>query len=148
MTYSYNRPGSNARRSLFLNLRFIRYGKINPGDFRMYERYVHWRVGRRATAMKMQKKGVSCPTANSQGGCAVMNGLPLKCLDKHAPRSCKEGTNQNPMCFYRFLRILGLSRWTKLLIRKATWERRKEEFPEIRDGPAAIWSVQAINLES
>lgn len=116
MTYSYNRPGSNARRSLFLNLRFIRYGKINPGDFRMYER----RVGRRATAMRMQKKGVSCPTANSQGGCAVMNGLPLKCLDKHAPRSCKEGTNQNPMCFYRFLRILSLSRWTKLLIRKAT----------------------------
>lgn len=36
MTYSYNRPVSNARGSLFLNLRFIRHGKINPGKFRMY----------------------------------------------------------------------------------------------------------------
>lgn len=42
------------------------------------ERYVHWRVGRGAAAMRMQKKGVSCPTANSQGSWAVMNGLPPK----------------------------------------------------------------------
>lgn len=28
-----------------------------------------------------------------------MNGLPPKYPDKYAPRSSKEGTTQNPMCF-------------------------------------------------
>lgn len=36
MTYGCNRPGCSPRGSLFLNLRFIRHGKINPGNFRMY----------------------------------------------------------------------------------------------------------------
>lgn len=46
-------------------------------------------------------------------------------MEKHAQRSCKKGTKPNPMCFYRFLRILCLSRWTKLPIRKSNL--RKEE---------------------
>lgn len=35
-TYSYNGPDSNARRSLFLHLRFIRHGKTDPGNCRTY----------------------------------------------------------------------------------------------------------------
>lgn len=138
MTYSYNRPGSNARGSLFLNLRFIRHGKLNPGNFRMYGKECTLEGGEMSSSHEDEKKGVSCSTASSQGSWSVMNGMPLKYLDKHAPRSCKESTKQNLMCFYRLLRILGLSRRTKLFIRRATWERKKEEFPEIRGGLVAM----------
>lgn len=116
--------------------------RLIQGTSGRMEKYVSWRVGRQATDMRMQKKPASCLTANSQDNCAVIG-----CL-RNGEACTQKGTKQNPMCFYRFLRILGLSRWTKLPIRKATWERRKEVFPEIRDGPAAIWSVQAVNLES
>lgn len=86
----------------------------------MYGKVCTLEGGERSSSHKDAKESESCPIATSQGSWAVMNGLPPKYLDKHAPRSCKEGTKQNPTCFYGFLRILGLSRWTKLLIRKPT----------------------------
>lgn len=120
MTYSYNRLGSNARGSLFLSLRFIRHGKINPGNFRMYGKKCTLEGGEMSSSHEDAKGRGVLFNCHSQGSWSVMNGMPLKYLDKHAPRSCKESTKQNLMCFYRFLRLLGLSRWTKLLIRRAT----------------------------